>query len=92
MEGVEGFIKKWTDGDFEVIKFDEDNVAGETTVIIVFKDVKTAQNFVDAIKDSSDDFNIESISFLSERPMSGATKTEVCFFGAVLAMILAFYL
>ena len=67
-EEVKDIIKKWTDGDFEIIKFEENRDTGETIIIIEFKDMEAAQNFVDAIKDSSDNPGVKSVSFLIEPP------------------------
>ena len=88
-EEAEDIIKKWTDGNFEIIGFEEDEDTGETTVIIEFKDVEAAQNFVDAIRESSE-ATIASISFLSEPYKSAAIKAEAgfFFFAALLALTL----
>ena len=85
-EEAKAIIKKWTDRNFEIIKFEEDKDTGETTVIIEFKDVDAAIHFVDAIKDSSGSLFI-SVNFLSEPPISVAVKAEVGFFVSLLAFV-----
>ena len=88
-EEAKDIIKKWTDGDFEIIKFEEDRDTGETIIIIEFKDVDAATNFVEAIKESSDSTGIiKSINFLSEPHNSMVAKTENGFFASLLALTL----
>ena len=54
-EEVKEIIKRYTDEEFTIEKFETDKDTGETIVIIVkFNDVEKAKDFVDKIRESSD--------------------------------------
>ena len=44
-------IKKYTDEDFTIKGFEDDEKTGETTVIIKFVDTKKAEDFVHTVSD-----------------------------------------
>ena len=83
-ENIQDVIKKYTDEEFTIEKFEEDKNTGETKVIIKFKDAEEAKNFVDAIKESSG-VAITSINFLSDPLNSAASKISLLMiFGLML--------
>ena len=88
---AENIIKKWTDENFEIIGFEEDKDTGETTIIIKFAGAEEAKNFVDAIRDSSNETGFKSIGFLSEPYNSAATKAETGFLFAVVLLALTLF-
>ena len=75
-EEVKEIIKKYTDEEFTIEKFEEDKDTGETIIIVKFNYVEKVKNFVEAIKKSSG-VDIVSINFLSEPPSSAASKVSL---------------
>ena len=75
-EEVEKIIKKTTNDEIEIIKFEEDKDTGEVKISSKFKDAEEAKNFVDAIKETSE-VAIASINFLSVPPESAASKVSL---------------
>ena len=72
-EDIENIVKRFTDKEFTIIRYDEDKDSGETIVIIKFNDVDSAKEFVDNAREpsSGDKKEVLNVRFSLEAIESG---------------------
>ena len=73
-EEIEEIIKEYTQDEFVIVKFEDDENTGEIKVIIKFEDREVAESFIESVRTSSDTKSfIKRIGFIREEVISMST-------------------